>query len=94
MLERCRRGPATSPCSWWAGHRGRCWPPEVLQGVGVAILVLVAGAAACLPAGRRDVVAVLGDPLSRLVMLVLGLEIVVLAWGRALRRALGEVWAG
>ena len=91
-LTPCGRRPAASPCSWWTGHRGSCWPPEVLQGILVGLGVLVALVLGSTVA-RRDVVLVFGDPLSRLVMLAVGLELVVLTWGRVYARAWRELRA-
>lgn len=80
LLRRCPR-----PCLLGADHGGRCWPPQV---GGYIIVGLVVVAALVAGFTHQDVVVeVLGDPLSRLVMLALGVEACVLVWGPAYAKA-------
>jgi hypothetical protein len=90
LPRRCPRLPADAPCSRGLGHGGRCWPPAVLPAIGVSLAgMAVLGWA--LTMGRRDIVAVLGDPLSLLVFMALGVELVVLVYGPVYAQALRDI---
>jgi hypothetical protein len=77
LPRRCPRLPADAPCR-----------RQAAIGVSLAGMAVLGWA---LTMGRRDIVAVLGDPLSLLVFMALGVELVVLVYGPVYAQALRDI---